>query len=78
MKGCCTQILPGDKVMDRIRIERAVQGQTTALTRDERSMVIWHLHDQRGWGLDLISQHLGFSRSQVSVLLGTARARRDG
>lgn len=75
MNGCCTETLPDTGILDKIRIERAVMGQKTALTRNERSITVWRLANQRGWGLDRISQHLGYSRSQVAELLASARSK---
>lgn len=72
MNGCCTRTRPDDGVIDGEAVNRAVQGLQTALTRNERKLAVWRLHNTRGWGLDLISRHLGYSRSQVSELLGSA------
>lgn len=75
MNGCCQRLRPDDGVMDKVAVERAMQGLNTELTRDERKLVIWRLHQTRGWGLDRISQHLGYSRSKVSELLADAHRR---
>lgn len=76
MNGCCTTTLPEDGVLDAIRIERAMQGQNVGLTRRERKLTVWRLANQRGWGLDRISQHLGYSRTQCAEILAAGRARR--
>lgn len=73
MNGCCTATRPDDGVLDHVAVERAMMGQRTALTRTERKLVIWRLNQRKGWGLDLISRHLGYSRSQVAELLASAR-----
>lgn len=73
MNGCCNLTRPDDGVLDRIAIERAVQGQTVTLTRRERTLTVWRLANQRGWGLDRISQHMGYSRSQVAEILASGR-----
>lgn len=75
VNGCCTQILPDDGILDNVRIERAIQGQRTALTRRERSLTVWRLANRNQWGLDRISAHLGYSRSQVAELLASARSK---
>lgn len=73
VNGCCSRTRVDDGVLDTVAIERAMQGLTTALTRRERSLTVWRLANRRGWGLDRISQHLGYSRSQVAELLASAR-----
>lgn len=73
MNGCCTRIRADDGVLDQVAVERAMQGLTTSLTKNERKLVIWRLHNRRGWGLDRISTHLGYSRTQIAELLASAR-----
>lgn len=75
MNGCCTQIVADDGIIDHIRVERAMQGQSTPLTVRERKLTIWRLANQRQWGLDRISAHLGYSRSQIAEHLASARGR---
>lgn len=73
MNGCCSRLRPGHGI-DGTAVERAIQGQTIDLTRDERKLVIWRLKKERGWGLDRISEHLGYSRTKVAeVLIASAR-----
>lgn len=76
MNGCCQRLRHDDGVIDGEAVARAMQGLNTELTRNERKLVIWRLANRRGWGLDRISQHLGYSRSQVAELLATARGLR--
>lgn len=76
MNGCCRATRTDDGVMDTIAIERAMQGLTTALTRRERTLTVWRLAQRNGWGLDRISAHLGYSRSQVAEILASARGNR--
>ena len=64
---------PDDGLIDNEAISRAMQGLTVSLSRRERAWLIWRLHTERGWGLDRISQHLAYSRSQIAVLLASAR-----
>lgn len=71
--GCCERLRPDDGVIDENAIERAMHGQTVALSKRERAWLIYRLHTGRGWGLDRISAHIGYSRSQVAEILASAR-----
>jgi hypothetical protein len=73
VNGCCTSTRREDGIIDTVNVERAMQGLTTSLTRRERTLTVWRLHNVRGWGLDRISQHLGYSRSSVAEILASAR-----
>lgn len=75
MNGCCSTLRAGHDV-DWAVVERAVQGQTVQLTRNERKVVIWRLANRRGWGLDKISAHVGYSRTKVAEVLQDARGNR--
>lgn len=74
MNGCCSSTRHDDGTIDSIAIERAIQGLTTSLTRRERTLTVWRLSQRRGWGLDRISDHLGYSRTKVAEILASARA----
>lgn len=73
MNGCCTATRHDDGTIDSIAIERAIMGQTTALTRRERTLTVWRLSVRRGWGLDRISQHMGYSRTKIAEILAQGR-----
>lgn len=72
MNGCCASTRHDDGTIDTVAIERAIMGQRTALTRKERTLTVWRLHLRKGWGLDRISDHLGYSRTQVAEILASA------
>lgn len=72
LNGCCTRTRPGNDI-DHVVVERAIQGLSTALTRPERTLTVWRLSVKRGWGLDRISQHMGYSRTQVAEILAQGR-----
>lgn len=74
MAGCCTR-RPDDGVIDGRAIDRAIQGQRVALTAKEAAVTILKLERQRGWGLDRIAQHMGYSRSRVNQIMNAAHAR---
>lgn len=71
--GCCTTLRADDGLIDDVLIERAMRGQTVALSRKERAWLIFQLATKRGWGLDRISAHIGYSRTQVAEILASAR-----
>lgn len=71
--GCCTKLRVDDGLIDQAAVDRAMQGQTVALSRRERTWLIWRLATERRWGLDRISQHIGFSRTQVAEILASGR-----
>lgn len=73
MNGCCTRTRPGNDI-DHVVVERAIQGLPTELTRNERTLTVWRLSVRRGWGLDRISAHLGYSRTQCAEILAAARS----
>ncbi|WP_375483292.1 hypothetical protein [uncultured Jatrophihabitans sp.] len=75
MPGCCTVLRPDDGVIDNVAVDRAMQGQRVQLSKRERAWLILRLSRERGWGLDRISQHIGYSRTEVAVLLASARGR---
>lgn len=72
MNGCCNRTRAGTDI-DHVVVERAIQGLPTELTRPERTLTVWRLSQTRGWGLDRISAHLGYSRTQVAEILASAR-----
>jgi hypothetical protein len=71
--GCCTILRPDDGNIDRVAVDRAMQGHTVRLSRRERALLILRLAHERGWGLDRIAAHIGYSRTQVAELLASAR-----
>lgn len=66
---------PDDGVIDSAAINRAIQGQHVALTAKEAAVAVLKLERTRGWGLDRIAQHMGYSRSRVNQIMNAAKAR---
>jgi hypothetical protein len=69
---CCVRVTGGNTI-DRVRIERAVNGQPTELNPAELQITIGRLATQRHMGLDGISRHLNYSRSRVAEILAAQR-----
>lgn len=61
--------------VERERVNRAVNGQYTVLNRTELTLAIARLRHERKMGLQQISQHLNYSRSQVADILANLRNR---
>lgn len=76
MTRCCAR-RPEDGMPDRENINRAVQGQPATLSPTEMQMAVFKLM-KSGKGLNEISRHLSYSRSQVAALQQTIRNRAGG
>lgn len=74
MTACCDRRRE-DGVVDRENVRRAVQGQYARLSPREMVITVGELM-KRGMGLNDISGHLGYSRTQVHEL--QQRVRRSG
>lgn len=75
--GCCTRRRE-DGTIDRVQIERAVAGRPAELSPTETRIAMWRLRLQRGWGLEEIANHLGYSRSLVASVLADIRRHQAG
>lgn len=68
MTACCGRRVE-DGTVDREEINRAVRGNAATLSPTERRLVIWRLRVENGWGLTLISRHVGYSRTETARIL---------
>lgn len=73
MTRCCAR-RPEDGVLDAENIDRAARGHNPpgGLSPTELAIVIAKL-DRAGMGLNAISAHLSYSRSQVAEILQRVR-----
>ena len=72
MSQCCGR-RPNDGTVDRESVDRAVQGRPATLSPPEFEIVVFRLSRERRWGLQQISRHTGYSRSQVAATLAKQR-----
>ena len=71
--GCCTR-RRDDGTIDIEAIRRAVEGRPgTQISTREARIACMRLAKTRGWGLTLISEHLGWGRSTVAGYLAAMR-----
>jgi AraC-like DNA-binding protein len=66
--------------VDPVAVERATRGQPVGrkMNRNEIEAVVVSMSAQRRWGLALISQHTGMSRSQVAAILAKRKRAAGG
>jgi hypothetical protein len=70
-----TDALDRQGYVDPVAVERASRGQDVGrkVNRAEIEAVIVNMAQTRRWGLSLISEHTGVSRSQVAAILARQR-----
>lgn len=69
---CCSR-RSEDGIVDRQNIENAVAGKPATLSPTEGRLTIWRLRETRGWGLNQIAAHTGYSKSRVAAVLAETR-----